>query len=119
MSVEGTRGRRVLTSERALTFGRFCGAGVFQLFMVNFHMKTPGAIPLLFVGNQISKKIRMESLHCSPLQFHKFTTNLILTFNYFVVTKTNICSIHVYTHSPLSKQHHYNITSRLLIMLHL
>jgi hypothetical protein len=42
MSIEGTRGRRALTSSR------FCGARVFQLFMVNFHMKTSIAILLLF-----------------------------------------------------------------------
>jgi hypothetical protein len=108
----------MLTSERALTSGHFCGAGVFKLFMVNFH-EDYRSHSTSFCWKPNIQKIRMGPLHSSPLQLHKFTTNLILTFNYFVVTKTNICSIHVYTHSPLSKQHHYNITSRLLIMLHL
>jgi hypothetical protein len=38
MSVE-RRGRRALASGRALAFCRFCGAGAFQLFMINFHME--------------------------------------------------------------------------------
>jgi hypothetical protein len=45
MSVEG---RRVLTSGRALTSSHFGGAGAFQLFIVNFHIETPGAVQLLF-----------------------------------------------------------------------
>jgi hypothetical protein len=39
LSIYGMRGRRVLASDR------FCGAGALQLFMVNFHIKTPGAAP--------------------------------------------------------------------------
>jgi hypothetical protein len=61
MSVEGMRGRIALAS------GRFYGAGVFQLFMVNFYMETLGAIPLLvyghgrpqipwYTGNKVKKK---------------------------------------------------------------
>jgi hypothetical protein len=56
MSVEGWRERRALTSERTLASDHFCGAGAFQLFMVNFHMKTPEAALLIFVGNQTSRK---------------------------------------------------------------
>jgi hypothetical protein len=35
MGVEGRRGRRALTFGRALAYGRFYGAGVFQLLIVN------------------------------------------------------------------------------------
>lgn len=67
MSVEGKRGRRALASERPLTFGRFCGAGALQLFMVNLHMETPGAIPLLFCWKPNIQNIWMKPLNSSPL----------------------------------------------------
>jgi hypothetical protein len=47
MSVEG-RGRRAFESERALTSDHFGGVGALQLFMINFYMEIPGAVPLLF-----------------------------------------------------------------------
>jgi hypothetical protein len=56
MSIDRRRGRIALASERALTSNRFCGARSFQPFMVNFHMGLIGAAPLIFVGNQTSKK---------------------------------------------------------------
>jgi hypothetical protein len=37
MSVEGRIGGRALMSRRAFASGRFCGAGAFQLLIVNFH----------------------------------------------------------------------------------
>jgi hypothetical protein len=67
MSVDGRRGKRALTSKRALASGRFCGARAFQLFMVNFYMETSGVIPLLFCWKPNIQKIRMEPLHSSPL----------------------------------------------------
>jgi hypothetical protein len=51
MSVEGRRARRALTSERALASGRFCGAGAFQLLIVNFHMEIQEPLHSYFVGN--------------------------------------------------------------------
>jgi hypothetical protein len=45
MSVEG---RRALAYGRTPASGRFFGAGLFQLFMLNFYMETLGAAPLLF-----------------------------------------------------------------------
>jgi hypothetical protein len=47
MSIE-RRERRALASERAPASNHFGGAGAFQLFMVNLHMETTGAAPLLF-----------------------------------------------------------------------
>jgi hypothetical protein len=66
MSVQGRRGRRALASERARVQS-FFGVGAFQLFMVNFHMKTPGAILLLFCWKPNIQKIRMEPLHYSAV----------------------------------------------------
>jgi hypothetical protein len=57
MSVEGRRGRRALASDH------FGGAGALQLFMVNFHMETLGASPLLFCWKPNIQKTRMEPLH--------------------------------------------------------
>jgi hypothetical protein len=40
MGIEGMRGRRALTPERALASGHFCGAKAFQLLIVvNSHME--------------------------------------------------------------------------------
>jgi hypothetical protein len=50
MSVERMRGRRAPAS------GHFGGAMAFQIFNVNFHMDTSGAVLLIFIGNQISRK---------------------------------------------------------------
>jgi hypothetical protein len=61
MSVEWMKGRRALTS------GRFGGAGAFQLFMVNFYMKTLGAAPALFYWNQTSKNRNVaNSFYSTP-----------------------------------------------------
>jgi hypothetical protein len=45
----------------------FYGVGAFQLFMVNFHMETPEATPLLFCWKPNILKIVMEPLHSLPL----------------------------------------------------
>jgi hypothetical protein len=50
MIVEGRRGRRELASDH------FGGAGVLQLFMINFHMKTSGAASLVFCWKLNIKK---------------------------------------------------------------
>jgi hypothetical protein len=50
MNIGGRRGRI------ALAANHFCGARSFQPFMVNFHMETIRAAPLIFFGNQTSRK---------------------------------------------------------------
>jgi hypothetical protein len=57
MGVEGRRGRRALTSGRALASDRFYGAGAFQLLIVNFHMEIQEPLRSYFVGNQTSTKL--------------------------------------------------------------
>jgi hypothetical protein len=53
MSVECKKGRRALTS------GRFGEAGVFQLFMINFYMKTLETNPVLFYWKLNIHKIKI------------------------------------------------------------
>jgi hypothetical protein len=69
MNVEERRGRRALASERKLASDYFGGAGVLQLFMVNFYMETLEAAQLLFCWKpNIQKKLewrRSILLHSS------------------------------------------------------
>jgi hypothetical protein len=57
VSVEGRRGGRALTSERALASDHFCGAGALQLLIVNFYMEIQEPLHSYFVGNQKYRKL--------------------------------------------------------------
>jgi hypothetical protein len=50
-------GGRALTSERAFASGRFCGAGAFQLLIVNFHMEIQEPLHSYFFENQTFRKL--------------------------------------------------------------
>jgi hypothetical protein len=61
--------------EEALASGRFGGAMTSQLFMVYYHMETPGAIALHFRWKPSIQKIGMEPLHSPRLlnQTHPYS----------------------------------------------
>jgi hypothetical protein len=71
MSVEQRRGTRALVSRRTFVSDHFSGAGAFQLFIINFHIKTfgSGSGPLL---------LETKHLENSPFHSPQYSTKHII-----------------------------------------